>query len=102
MENKRLIPLMKVGGNLKEYTHEHLVNNEVFSKAVFYETVNGIEEAILNKSKTAILFNVDEKGTSVEIKKNEWNNALSSCIIYYTKLEEYEMCSLIQELQTKI
>ena len=97
----RRVPLMKVASNDK-YTHEHLLESETFIKAVYYETVNGIEDAITNNNKIAILFLIGNSDAHVEINKPEWEIALQSCIEYYSQLEEYELCVKIKKLMDKI
>ena len=81
---------------------EALVSNEVFANAVYLETVNGIKDAITNKRKTAILFELDKSDYYVEINKSEWKQALESCIEKLVEVEKYEQCIDIKKIIDKI
>jgi hypothetical protein len=79
-----------------------LCNNEIFSKAVYSEAVEGIKDAIKNKSKTAILFELNKSEYYVELDKSEWKQALQSCMDIFIEKELYERCSEIKILIDKI
>lgn len=81
---------------------EALCNNEVFVRAVFKETVASIKDAIENKKKTAVLFELDKSEYYIEIIKTEWEQALQSCIDKLVETEDYEMCIQIKDLIDKI
>ena len=103
MANKkevRRVPLMKVASNDK-YTHEHLLGSDAFVNAVYNETVIGIEDAINNNNKTAILFLLGNSDAHIEVSKADWKTALQSCVDYYVKTEQYEICSDIVKLMDK-
>ena len=81
---------------------EALCNNEVFSKAVYVEAVEGIRDAIKNRAKTAILFELGKSEYYVELDKSEWKQALQSCMDMFIEKELYERCSEIKILIDKI
>lgn len=81
---------------------EALCNNESFTRAVYKETVAGIKDAIDNKRKIAILFELDKSDYFVEINKSQWKIALQSCIDKLVESESYEECSKIKVLIDKI
>lgn len=97
----RRVPLMKVASSNK-FTHEHLLENNAFINAVYGETVNGIEDAIKNNNKSAILFLLGNSDAHVEINKLDWKVALESCIDYYIESEQYELCVSIKKLIGKL
>lgn len=104
MANKkevRRIPLMKVASNNK-FTHEHLLENNAFINAVYSETINGIEDAIKNNNKSAILFLLGNSDAHIEVNKVDWKIALESCIEHYAAVEQYELCVDIKELIDKL
>lgn len=104
MANKkeiRRVPLMKVASGNK-YTHEHLLESNSFITAVYSETINSIEDAINNNNKMAILFALGNSDAHVEIEKSEWKSALQSCLNYYIKSEQYELCAEIKRLIDKL
>jgi hypothetical protein len=78
-----------------------LCNNEIFSKAVYIEAVESIKDAIKNKSKTAILFELGKSEYYVELDKSEWKQALQSCLDRYIEKELYEACTEIKTLIDK-
>ncbi len=79
-----------------------LCNNEVFITAVYKETVEGIKDALKNKKKTAILFELDKSEHYIEIEKTQWKQALQSCMDKFIEKEEYLECVPIKELINKI
>jgi hypothetical protein len=102
-KSTRKIPSMVVTVNGKGKADiEALCNNEVFSKAVYKETIASIKDAINNKSKTAVLFELEKSEYYIEINKSEWKQALQSCIDKLIETEDYEMCIQIQDLIDKI
>lgn len=81
---------------------ETLCSNEVFSKAVYIEAVESIKDAIKNKSKTAVLFELDKSEYYIELDKSEWKQSLQSCLDRYVEKELYEACIEIKTLIDKI
>jgi hypothetical protein len=79
-----------------------LCDNEIFSRAVYVEAVEGIKDAIKNRAKTAILFELGKSEYYVELDKTEWKQALQSCMDMYIEKELYERCSDIKILIDKI
>jgi hypothetical protein len=81
---------------------DSLCENEVFIKAVFTETIAGITDAIKNKNKTATLFQIAKSEYYLELEKNQWEQALQTCIDKLIETEQYEECSKIKVLINKI
>lgn len=99
----RKIPVMKltiVGDGTPDA--QALCDNVVFANAVYTETVESIKDAIKTKSNTAILFEIGVSEYYVEIDKNQWKQALQSCLDKLIELEKYEECSEIKLLMDKI
>lgn len=102
-KSTRKIPSMVVtinGGGAANI--EALCGNEIFARAVYKETIASIKDAINNKSKTAILFELEKSEYYIEINKSEWTQALQSCIDKLIETEDYEMCIQIKDLIDKI
>lgn len=99
----RTIPVMMIhiDGDAKADV-DTLCSNEVFSTAVFRETLAGIKDALKNKKQTAILFEVDKSDYFVEISKSDWEPALQSCIDELVLIEKFEDCIEIQTLIKQI
>ena len=81
---------------------EALCNNKIFSRAVYSEAVEGIKDAIKNRAKTAILFELGKSEYYVELDKTEWKQALQTCMDRYVEKELYETCAEIKILIDKI
>ena len=102
-KSTRKIPTMVITINGSGTTDiEALCNNEIFANAVYKETIASIKDAINNKNKSAILFELDKSEYYVEINKSEWKQALQSCIDKLVETEDYEMCIQMQDLIDKI
>jgi len=102
-KSNRQIPSMMVNvkGEGKADT-DLLCSNEVFIKAVFTETIAGIKDAINTKSKTAVLFQLEKSDYYLELDKDQWRQALQTCIDKHIEEEQYEECSKIKLLMDKI
>ena len=79
-----------------------LCENEVFTNAVYVETIAGIKDAISTKSKTAVLFQIAKSEYYLELDKSQWKQALQTCIDKLIDDEKYEECSKIKLLMDKI
>jgi hypothetical protein len=102
-KSTRRIPSMVItvnGGGAANI--EALCTNEIFLRAVYKEAIASIKDAINNKKKTAILFELDKSEYYIEINKSEWKQALQSCIDKLVETEDYEMCIQIKDLIDKI
>ena len=99
----RIIPTMMLTINGDgEINVDTIINNDVFVKAVYLETFAGIKDAIVNKKKTAILFTIGRADYFIELNKDQWKDALQSCIAVFEKEEQYEKCIEVNELISKI
>jgi hypothetical protein len=102
-KSTRKIPSMVIninGGDVADI--KVLCDNNVFAGAVYTEAIASIKDAIENKKKTAILFELGKSEYYIEIIKSEWKQALQSCIDKLVETEDYEMCIQIQDLIDKI
>jgi hypothetical protein len=102
-KSTRKIPSMVIninGGGQADI--KALCDNNIFAGAVYKEAIASIKDAIENKKKTAILFELDKSEYYVEIIKSDWKQALQSCIDKLVETEDYEMCIQIQDLIDKI
>jgi hypothetical protein len=81
---------------------EGLCSNDVFKEAVYKETVESIKDAIKNKRKIAVVFDLYKSEYYLEINKSEWIQALQSCLDVLVEKEDYLNCVSIKELIDKI
>jgi hypothetical protein len=81
---------------------EGLCSNDVFKMAVYKETVESIKDAIANRRKTAVVFDVHKNEYYLEINKTDWKQALQSCLDVLVEKEDYLNCVPIKKLMDKI
>ena len=102
-KSTRQIPSMVVNVKGEGQTDiDALCENEVFVKAVFTETIAGIKEAINNKTKMATLFQLAKSDYFIELEKSQWKQALQTCIDKLIETEQYELCSRVKSIETKL
>jgi len=102
-KSNRLVPSMviNVEGEGKA-SADMLCESDVFVGAVFFETIEGIQDAIKNRSKTAVLFQISKSEYYLELDKSQWKQALQTCIDKFIETEDYEKCNDIKILIDKI
>lgn len=81
---------------------DSICDNKIFVMAVFKETIASISDAINTKKQTAILFELNRSDYYIEISKDQWKQALQTCLDKLVEKEKYEECSEIKELMDKI
>jgi hypothetical protein len=79
-----------------------LIANKTFYQLVYKEAIDSISDAITSRSKTATLFELNKSEHYIEIDKPQWKQALETCIEFYLKTEDYEICSKIKNIIDKI
>lgn len=79
-----------------------ICNNEVFAGAVFKETVESIKDALSRKKSTAVLFELNKSDYYIEISKDQWKQALQTCLDRLIVDEKYEECNEIKIIMDKI
>ena len=57
-----------------------------------------IENAIVKKKIYASVFEINDSKQFIEIHKNNWVQALETCLVWYVEDEDYEMCNHIKNL----
>jgi hypothetical protein len=81
---------------------DNLLDMPEFMSLIMEESLNIIKQGIKQKSEKVKLFNVINLGVSVELHKDNYKKALNKIILYYSDLEEYEICNSIKKLIKKI
>lgn len=79
-----------------------ICDNEVFAAAVYKETIESIKDALSSKKQTAVLFELNKSDYYIEISKDQWKQALQSCLDRLIAVEKYEECSEIKVIMDKI
>ena len=81
---------------------EELLSYAPILDMVRVEAPRGIERAILANKDHATIMEINNTGYYIEIPYKFWRNALIACLDYYTAEEEFEKCSSIQLILTKL
>ena len=66
------------------------------------EVPKAIEYAMDNKKTFASIFEINDSNCYIELHKNQWVQALETCIIFFIEEEDYESCNKITKLIEKI
>jgi hypothetical protein len=59
---------------------------------------SAIKMAYTQKKHYASLFEINDTSCYVDIHKNNWIQALETCLLWYVEDENYEMCTKIKDL----
>jgi hypothetical protein len=100
-KQERTIPALNVYP-LNDNTTSYILESEEIQKFIYEHTFNGIKEAIRTKKNIAVLFRLNNTDNYIELPKNEWINAIDSCIKYYEGLEKFEKCMNLTILKSNI
>jgi hypothetical protein len=100
MKNKR--PPRAVFENLDSLKAKDIQNSEILKTLLKKEVPQSIEYAIENKKTFAAIFEINDSNCYIELHKNQWIQALETCIIFYIEEEDYESCNKITKLIEKI
>ena len=69
---------------------------------VYRSLIEGIDEAIQNKKDEINLCEVKYANTYLTVHKDAWSGSLAKAMDFYIENEQYEVCSKIKNLITKI
>lgn len=98
MASKKETPIRAMFDNISNLTKEDILESETFQKLLKEKTFDSIQKSFKSNSVFATLFEINDSACYVEIHKNDWINALESCISMYVEDEDYDMCSKITGL----
>lgn len=100
----RKIPILNVFP-INENTRKTILEDEKVKQFVIAETFRSIKDAYASKKKVATLFSLNGKEIFYGIDKKDWAQALSSCIDFHIKADDFEICmeisTLLDKLKTK-
>ena len=102
---KKEQPIRAIFDNVTELMTEHIVESQQFNQMLKTKTAWAIEQALRSNSVFATLFEINDTGCYIEIHRNDWVNAIDSCIAMYVEDEDYDTCgkltALAQEIKEK-
>ena len=91
-------PVRALFDNLDQLTSEQISKSDILKQLVKKHVPLAIEEAAVDKKIYASLFEINDSGQYVEVHKNNWIQALETCLVWYVEDEDYEMCTHIKNL----
>ena len=105
MASKKEAPIRAIFDDISTLSKEDILDSELFIKLLKDNTFNAITKALKTNSVFATLFEINDSACYIEIHKNDWINALESCISMYVEDEDYDTCGkitvLIREIKEK-
>lgn len=81
---------------------DRILESTTLVEFIYAETPEAIQAAIKSKKSTAVLFQINNSDTYLELPKSEWVQAIESCMKYHTEKEHYEVCTSLQQLKAKL
>lgn len=100
-KQERIIPVLNVYP-VDENITDFILESEEVQKFIFENTPAGILDALSKRKNTAQLFRLNNTEEYIELSKDQWVNAIDSCIKYYEKQEKFEKCANLTTLRSKI
>jgi hypothetical protein len=100
MKNNR--PPRAIFENVETLKAHDIQTSEILKTLIKNEVPKSIEYAIDNKKTFASIFEINDSNCYIELHKNQWIQALETCIIFYIEEEDYESCNKITKLIEKI
>lgn len=105
MASKKESPVRAMFDDISTLTKEDVLDSETFLKLIKDKTFDSISKSFKSNSVFATLFEINDSACYIEIHKNDWINALESCISMYIEDEDYDTCgkitTLIREIKEK-
>ena len=84
----------------EQLTLEQLESSDILKLLLKKEVPTAIEDAMIHKKTFASIFEINSTNNFIEIHKNYWADALSTCLHWYINdgEEDYEKCSHLTKL----
>lgn len=73
-----------------------------FKNLVISESYEAIKSAHDSLQEIAVLFEINNSGYIIEMKRDHWVKALEKAVKFYEKSEEFEKCILVNNLINQI
>jgi len=99
---KKSRPIRAIIENVRQLSEEQIASSEILKNLLMEEIPKAIELAYSNKKIYASIFEINATEEFVEIHKRDWEKALEKCVSHYISKEDYETCTRIRDLMSKI
>lgn len=91
-------PVRALFENPHDLQSEDVAKSEILKELLKNHVPLAIENAIVKKKIYASVFEINDSKQFIEIHKNNWVQALETCLIWYVEDEDYEMCNHLKNL----
>lgn len=91
-------PIRALFENPQDLRAEDVAKSEILKDLLKNHVPLAIENAIVKKKIYASVFEINDSKQFIEIHKNNWVQALETCLVWYVEDEDYEMCNHIKNL----
>lgn len=81
---------------------EKLNESLEFKNVVYKEVALALSYAIKNKRAKMDLFNLEDFGLTISVKKTKYKSVLDKTIAFYTQQENFEKCTELTKLKEKL
>lgn len=100
MKNSR--PPRAIFENIDNLTAQDIQSSEILKTLIKNEVPKSIEYAMDNKKTFASIFEINDSNCYIELHKNQWIQALETCVLFYIEEEDYESCNKITKLVERL
>ena len=100
MKNTR--PPRAVFENIHALKAHDIQSSDILKTLIKNEVPKSIEYALENRKTFASIFEINDSNCFIELHKNQWVQALETCIIFYIEDEDYESCNKITKLIDRV
>ena len=91
-------PVRALFENPQDLKAEDVAKSEILKDLLKNHVPLAIENAIVKKKIYASVFEINDSKQFIEIHKNNWVQALETCLVWYVEDEDYEMCNHIKNI----
>jgi hypothetical protein len=91
-------PVRALFENPRDARAEEVAKSEILKDLLKTHVPLAIENALVKKKIYASIFEINDSKQFIEIHKNNWVQALETCLIWYVEDEDYEVCNHIKNL----
>ena len=93
---------MKKKRNIPKISFNNILQLELKKSEIYKSIIEGINEAIKEKSDEMDLCEIKNTGSYIILSKENWVDTLESAMEFFIEEEEYEECSKIKKILKKL
>ena len=99
MRKRRIIPTLPA-----DFLHSDTTNKVKYQKMLYSSILDGVEQTLQNGKPSFVMARVNDGKNvkDISILKESFKTNLETCLDFYERAEEYELCSRTGELINQI